>query len=94
MSGQPIGDAEGAVFGEAAVVEDQDEVRFLAADVQDGMAVAAREVPNVARIEVVGFRLAVRPDDRGADAALDDKGPLGGVGVPVQFAEAARFQTH
>ena len=36
------------------------------------MAVATWEVPDVAWLEVVGFRTALRIDNRGANAAADD----------------------
>ena len=45
----PVGDAEGVVFGEVAVVEDQDEMAFAGPDALDAMAPAARKVPDVAR---------------------------------------------
>ena len=58
------------------------------------VAVAAREVPDVARLEVVGLGAALRVDDGGAHAAFDDERPLGGRGVPVQLAHHARLEAH
>jgi hypothetical protein len=90
----PVGDAEGAEFGEVAVVEDQDEVTRLVADTLQHVAVAAREVPDVAGFEIVGLGKAAWVDDGGADAALENKRPFGRGGVPVQFAHrAGRIET-
>ena len=56
----PVGDAERAELREVAVVEDQDEVARLVAQAFEHVAVAAREVPHVARLEVVGLGVALR----------------------------------
>ena len=53
----PVGDAERAELREVAVVEDQDEVRRLVAQAFEHVAVAAREIPDVARLEVVRLGL-------------------------------------
>jgi hypothetical protein len=90
----PIGDAEGAEFGEVAVVEDQDEVTGLVAETLQHVAVAAREVPDVAGVEIVGLGEAAWIDDGGADAALENERPFGRGGVPVQFAHRAGLQPH
>ena len=66
----------------------------LVAQAFEHVAVAAGEVPDVARLEVVGLGVAAWIDDRGADAALEDERPLGGGGVPVQFAHRARLEPH
>jgi hypothetical protein len=91
---QPIGDAEGAEFREIAVVEDEDKVAGLVAQALDRMAVAARKIPDVARIEIVGLRVALRIGHGGAAAPFDDKGPFGRGGVPVQLAHYARLEPH
>ena len=85
----PVGDAERAELGEVAVVEDQDEVARLVAQALEHVAVAARKVPDVARLEVVGFGGSAGRNHRGANATTSDKGPFGGGGVPVQFAHRA-----
>ena len=90
----PVGDAEGAELGEVAVVEDQDEVAGLVAEALQHVAVAAREVPDVAGLEVVGLGEAAWVDDGGADAALENERPLGGGGVPVQLAHRAGLEPH
>src|SRR5712671_1358555 len=45
----PVGDAEGAELGKVAVVEDQDEMAGFCAQALQHVAVAAREIPDVAR---------------------------------------------
>ena len=90
----PVGDAEGAEFGEVAVVEDQDEVTGLVAEALQHVAVAAREVPDVAGVEIVGLGEAAWVDDGGADAALKNERPFGRGGVPVQFAHRAGLKPH
>ena len=62
--------------------------------VLDGVPVAARKIPGVAFFEIIHFGLAVRRDDGGAAASGEHIGPLGGQGVPVQFANRARVQPH
>ena len=82
----PVGDGEGAEFGEIAVVEDQDEVARLVVEALQHVAVAARKIPDVAGLEIVGFGRALRIDHGGAHAALQHERPLRGGGVPVQLA--------
>ena len=90
----PVGDAEGAEFGEVAIVEDQDEMTGLVAEALQHVTVPPGEVPDVARVEIVGLGKAAWVDDGGANAPLDDEGPLGRGGVPVQFAHRARLKPH
>ena len=54
----PIGDAERAELGEITVVEDQDELGRSSPKALEHMAMPAREVPNVARLEIVGLSLS------------------------------------
>jgi len=58
------------------------------------VTVSAGKVPDIARLEFVGLRPALRIDDRSANAALDDKCPFGRRGVPVKLAHRARFEPH
>jgi hypothetical protein len=90
----PVGNAEGAEFGEVAVVEDQDEVTGRVAQTLQHVPVAARKVPDIAGIEVVGLAEAAGIDDGGADPPFDDERPFGGGGVPVQFAHRAGLEPH
>ena len=82
----PIADAERAELRKVAVVEHQHEQAVLGADALDRVAEPAREIPDVAGIEVDDLRLALRVDGGDAALALDHIGPLCRVGVPVQFA--------
>ena len=67
---------------------------FIAAQVLNSVAVALGKIPDIARIEIIGFRKPIGANHRRANAAFDDESPLGGIGVPVQFAQAARLQPH
>ena len=90
----PVGDGERAELGEIAIVEDQDEVTRLVAQALQHVAVAARKIPDVAGIEIVGLGCALRIDHRGAHASLQHEGPFRGGGVPVQFAHRAGLELH
>ena len=91
---EPVGGAERAEFRKRTVVEDQHEVGFAWPEPLQHVAMPARKVPDIARVEVVDLRRAVGADDRGADPSLDDKSPLGGDRMPVQLADAAGIQAH
>ena len=91
---EPIGEAERAEFGEVAVVEDEDEVAGFVAEALEHVAVAAGEVPDVARGEVVDAASALRIDDRGSHPATDDKRPFGGGRMPVELAHHPRLEPH
>ena len=52
----PVADTERAELREVAVVEDQHEVTRLVAQAFEHVAVAAREIPHVSRLEVVRLR--------------------------------------
>ena len=58
------------------------------------MRMAARKVPNVARIEIVDFAAARRVDQRGSHAPFENESPFRGRRVPVQFAGHARLEAH
>ena len=90
----PVGDAERAELREVAVVKDQHEVARLAAQAFKHVAVAAWEVPYVARLEIVRFRVPARTDYRRPHPSFVHEGPLRRGGVPVQLAHAARLQPH
>ena len=60
----------------------------------DRVAVAAREVPDVAGSKIDDLALAGRIDGGDPAIALEHIGPFGGVGVPMQFAESARLERH
>jgi len=90
----PVGNAEGAEFGEVAVVEDQDEVTGLVAQTLQHVAVAARKIPDVAGVEIVGLGEAAWINHGGADAALENERPFRRGGVPVQLAHRAGLKPH
>ena len=66
----------------------------LVAQALQHVAVAAREVPDVAGIEIVGLGKTAWINDGGADAALKNERPFGRGGVPVQFAHRAGLKPH
>jgi len=49
----------------------------------------AREIPDVARLKVIGFRVPLRVDDSCSYQAGDDEGPFRGRSMPVQLAHGA-----
>lgn len=88
----PIGDAEGAEFGEMAVIERQNKMRAVRQRL-NGMAVAFREIPDVAGAEIRHLTFS-SIEDGDARMAFQHECPFGGDGVPMQFAHAARLQRH
>jgi hypothetical protein len=67
--------------------------RFFA-EAGERVCVTAREIPEIAGIEVVNLGSAGGIDDRGADAPLEDKSPFRRRRVPVQLARDARLKPH
>ena len=65
---EPVGDQEGVVFGEAAVVEHQQEFAAVRIEPLDRVRNARREVPEVADTDVVDEVAALLVD--GGDARL------------------------
>ena len=53
------------------------------------MAVALREIPEIARTEIDHFELALGVNHRHLAVAINDVGPFGGI-VPMHFARSAR----
>jgi len=66
----------------------------LVAETLQHVAVAARKIPDVAGLEVVGLGAAGGIDHGGANAPLQDERPLGRGGVPVQLAHRAGLDPH
>jgi hypothetical protein len=90
----PIGDREGAVLREGAVVEQQDEVAGLVVARLDRVAVTLREEPKVARLIVVDLARPRRVEDHGLAAAVDHTGPFGRDRVPVKLSGGAGIEKH
>jgi len=82
------------VLGERAVVERQYEVARLVADALDRMTMAFGEVPKIARLEVVDLARTRGLEHHGLASAVDDEGPFGRYGVPMQFARCAWIEEH
>ena len=90
----PIGDAEGAELGEITVVENQNEMRRFIAEALEHVRVAARKVPDVARLKVVRLRLPCRVDHGGAHASFQDERPFRSGCVPVKLPHHAGLKLH
>src|SRR5712672_4005781 len=58
------------------------------------MTVTLGEVPQVARLEVVDLARARRLEHHRLASPVDDEGPFGGDGVPMQLARRARVEEH
>lgn len=89
----PIGNAEGAEFGEVPIIERQNKMRAVCQRL-NGMAIAFREIPHVAGAEIRHLAFSLGIEDGDASMAFQHKRPFGGDGVPVQLAHAARLQRH
>ena len=77
-----------------AIVEDQNKVSLAGTKTLQGVAMPAREVPDVARLEVVRLGEAARIDNRGTNPPLEDERPLGRGGMPVRFAHRSGLDPH
>jgi hypothetical protein len=91
---EPVGDRERAELGEVAVVEHEDEGAGAGTEALDGVAVAARKIPDVAHGEIGDLGLVLRINGRDAAAPFDHIGPFGGVGVPVKLAKRSGLKRH
>ena len=90
----PIGDAERAELGEITVVENQNEMRRFIAEAFKHVSVAARKIPDVARIKVVRLGLSGRVDHGGAHTTFQDERPFRSGCVPVKLTHDAGFKLH
>ena len=90
---EPVGDEKGAVLGEIAVVEDQDEFAAVGPEALNRMRNAAGEEPEIALLDVGDDFARLGIDAGDAAHAVSDEGPFGG-NMPVQLAHGARGQPH
>ena len=91
---EPVCDREGPELREIAVVEHQNESAGAGTEALDRMAVAAREIPNIARTEIGDLGPVFRVDRGDAAASFDDIGPFCCVGVPVKLAKRTGLERH
>jgi len=75
-----------------ACVETDQDAADLAADVLDGMAIALRDVADIALVQRLDTVAAVGTKQRDADLPLDHVLPLVRGWMPVELAQAARLQ--
>ncbi len=90
---EPVGDEERAVLGEAAAVEDEQELAAVGIEALDGVRDAGREEPEVALRHVVHELAPLGVHGGDAGAAVEHVGPLAFL-VPVQLAHSARLEAH
>ena len=93
---EPVGEQEGGLFRERALVEDEQELAAafaLVADALDGVRGAGGEEPEVTGADLVDEHGAVGREERDAGAAGEHDGPLVGE-VPVELAERALGEAH
>src|SRR5580693_596855 len=81
------------ILREGAVVEHQNEMALAWPGPLDGMAPAAREIPNIARPERIGRRTVGAQYSRAA-TARHDVTQLRSSRVPMQFAQTTGLQAH
>src|SRR5208283_239209 len=72
-------------------VEDDEDSGLLFADVLDRVAEALRDVADIALPQRLFAPASARAEQGHVEFAAQDVLPLGGVGMPVQFAKSARF---
>jgi hypothetical protein len=89
----PVGEQEGGVLGEVAVVEDEEEFGTVRAQALQRVGVARWEVPQVALLKVIDKATALGVERGDADLAFKDVGPLGFL-VPMKLADDAFVKTH
>jgi hypothetical protein len=89
----PVGEEEGRVFGEIAVVEDEEELGAVGAETLERVGMARWEVPQVALFEIVDEATALGVEGGDADSAFEHVRPLGLL-VPMKLADDAFVQTH
>src|SRR5258708_34235941 len=82
---EPIGDQEGVVFVEIAVVEYQKEFTTVRTESLDGMRNAGGEIPQIADAHRINEIPPLRLDGREARTALNTVGPFRAV-MTVEFA--------
>ena len=75
-------------------MSNQQERAGAGAEAVDRVAVAAREIPDVAGPEIDDLALAGRIDGGDAAIAAEHIGPFCGIGMPVQLAQSARLERH
>ena len=90
---EPIGDQEGVVFVEFAVVEHQKKFATVGTETLDGMRNTGREIPQIADAHVINEIPTLRVDCRDARRAVKHVGPFRRF-VPVQLAYGSGIQAH
>ena len=90
---EPIGDQEGVVFVEVAVVENEKKFAAVRVEPLNGMRDARREIPQIADPHVVDEISPLGIDGGDARSAVKHVGPFSLL-VPVELADAAGVEAH
>src|SRR6266513_4844807 len=90
----PIANTERTELGKISIIENQNEMRGFIAETFKHVGVAARKVPNIARIKIVRFGLSCRVNYCRAGTASDDKSPLRRCRMPMKFAHYSGLPLH
>ena len=91
--GKPVGQQEGFILVEVAVIEDEQELGSLSLMCLDRMGDAGREVPEIALTHIVLEGMTILVDGGDPHPALEHESPLGRL-VPVQFPDRAGLESH
>src|SRR5260221_7263875 len=86
---QPFGDRDLLIV---AAVEGEDDLEFLATGVLDRMAIAHRDITDVAGAKLNHLGPPAGAEDRHVGTALDVVLPFIGIGMPMELAQAPRRQ--
>src|SRR5271166_3622500 len=90
---EPVGDEEGIILVEVAVVEHQKKLAAVGVEPLDGVRNAGREIPEIADAYIVDEVASLRVDRGNAGGSVKHVGPFGLL-VPMQLAHSARIETH
>src|SRR5207237_2062976 len=87
----PVADAECAMFRIEPVVKRENGVTRRRTEGLNRVAMAFREIPQIARPEIDDLGLALGVDHRDLAVSFDDVRPFGGI-MPMHFAGTARVE--
>lgn len=89
----PVGEQEGGVFREVAVVEDEEKLGAIGAQTLQRVRVAGWKVPQVALLKIIDEATALSIECGDADLAFKDIGPFSFL-VPMELADDALIEAH
>src|SRR5207253_5123390 len=89
----PIGNQEGVVFVEVAIVKDQKEFAAVRSESLNGVGSTGWKIPEIADAHIVDEIVPFRIDGGNTGGAVKHVGPLSGL-VPMQLAHATGVDPH